>query len=105
LNRKQIQHFIGESEWDDSPFQKALARQIATELGEENGVLAFDPSTFPKSGKQSVGVSRQWCGRLGKIDNCQVGVYLSYVSSKGHAVVDGDLYLPEEGTKDKARMK
>jgi hypothetical protein len=105
LNRKQIQHFIGESDWDDTPFRKELERQIATQLGKDDGVLAFDPSAFPKSGKQSVGVARQWCGRLGKVDNCQVGVYPSYVSGKGHAVVDGDLYLPKEWTKDKARMK
>lgn len=105
MNRKQIQHFIGESDWDDIPFRKELARQIATQLGEDDGVLVFDPSAFPKSGKQSVGVARQWCGRLGKVDNCQVGVYLAYVSGKGHAIVDGDLYLPKEWTNDKARMK
>jgi SRSO17 transposase len=105
MNRKQIQHFLGESDWDDGPFRKELACQIATQLGQDDGVLAFDPSAFPKSGKQSVGVARQWCGRPGKVDNCQVGVYIGYVSGKGHALVDGDLYLPQEWTKDKARMK
>jgi len=104
MPRKQIQHFIGESEWDDEPFRKELAHQIAAQLSEVDGVLVFDPSAFPKSGKQSVGVARQWCGRLGKVDNCQVGVYLGYVSGRGHALVDGDLYLPQEWTKDKARM-
>ncbi|REK27192.1 MAG: IS701 family transposase [Planctomycetota bacterium] len=59
---------------------------------------------FPKSGKQSVGVGRQWCGRLGKIDNCQVGVFMAYVSSRGHALVDVELSLPHEWTDDKARM-
>lgn len=105
MDRKQIQHFIGISEWDDQHFRKELARQIATQLGEQDGVLVFDPSAFPKSGKQSVGVARQWCGRLGKVDNCQVGVFLGYVSGRGHALVDGDLYLPEEWTKNKTRMK
>lgn len=105
LERKAIQHFIGESQWDDEPLRAELARQVGAQLGEPDGVLAFDPSAFPKSGKQSVGVIRQWCGRLGKVDNCQVGVYLAYVSSKGHALVDTELYLPKEWTDDKQRMK
>jgi SRSO17 transposase len=105
LDRKAIQHFIGESQWDDEPLRAELGRQVGVQLGEPDGVLAFDPSAFPKSGKQSVGVGRQWCGRLGKVDNCQVGVYLGYVSSKGHALVDTELYLPKEWTADKQRMK
>lgn len=105
MDRRPIQHFIGISEWDDQPFRKELARQIAEQLGEHDGILVFDPSAFPKSGKQSVGVARQWCGRLGKVDNCQVGVFLGYVSGRGHALVDGDLYLPEEWTKDKSRLQ
>ena len=105
LDRKTIQHFIGESKWDDKILREELARQVGKELGETNGVIAFDPSGFPKSGKQSVGVNRQWCGRLGKVDNCQVGVFLSYVSSKGHALVDTELYLPKEWTNNKQRMK
>jgi len=55
-------------------------------------------------GKKSVGVQRQWCGRLGKVENCQVGVYLGYVSHQGHALVDYRLYLPREWTKDRKRM-
>jgi len=105
LDRKAVQHFLGESSWDDEPLREELARQVGSQLGEPDGVLAFDPSAFPKSGKQSVGVARQWCGRLGKLDNCQVGVYLAYVSSRGHALVDVELYLSEEWTRDKPRMK
>lgn len=105
LDRKAIQHFIGESSWDDRPLREELARQVGSQLGESDGVLVFDPSAFPKSGKQSVGVARQWCGRLGKIDNCQVGVSLGYVSSKGHTLVDTELYLPKEWTDDKQQMK
>ncbi len=105
LDRKVIQHFVGESRWDDRPLRDELAQQIGSQLGQPDGVLAFDPSSFPKSGKQSVGVVRQWCGRLGKVENCQVGVYLCYVSSVGHALVDTELYLPKEWTSDKPRMK
>lgn len=105
LDRKVIQHFIGLSEWNDTPLRTELTRQISCELGDSEGVIVFDPSAFPKSGRESVGVARQWCGRLGKVDNCQVGLYLGYVSCYGHALVDGELFLPEEWTKDKPRMR
>jgi SRSO17 transposase len=105
LERKTIQHFVGESEWDDVPLRVELATQVGNQLGEASGILIFDPSSFVKSGKESVGVARQWCGRLGKVDNCQVGLYLGYASSKGHALVDGELYLPKEWTGDKKRMR
>ena len=103
--RQALQKFIGQSPWDDYPLIGELARQIGAELGEPDGVLVFDPSAFKKQGKASVGVARQWCGRLGKIDNCQVGVYLGYVSRKEHALVDVRLYLNEEWAKDKRRRK
>jgi SRSO17 transposase len=105
LERKTIQHFIGESAWDDAALRNELVRQVANELGEPDGVIVLDPSTFPKSGQKSVGVSRQWCGRLGKVENCQVGVYLAYVSSQGHALVDFELHLPKEWIADKKRMQ
>lgn len=105
LERKKIQHFVGESEWDDASLRAELATQIGVQLGETDGILIFDPSSFVKSGKESVGVARQWCGRLGKVDNCQVGLYLGYASSKGHALVDGELYLPKEWTNDKKRLR
>ena len=62
-------------------------------MGEPDAVLVFDPSAFPKKGAESVGVQRQWCGRRGKIDNCQVGLYLAYASRREHALVDVRLYL------------
>jgi hypothetical protein len=68
-------------------------------------VLVFDPSAVAKSGTASVGVARQWCGRLGKVENCQVGIYLGYVSRHEHALVDRRLYLPQEWTDDKARCR
>lgn len=104
-DRLPLQVFIGRSSWSDQPLRDELARQVGHELGESDGVLVFDPSGFPKSGSQSVGVQRQWCGRLGKIDNCQVAVYLGYVSGRGHALVDTRIYLPKEWTTDRARMK
>jgi SRSO17 transposase len=103
--RLPLQHFLGASEWDDRMLRDELALQIGRELGEPDGVLVFDPSAFPKSGRESVGVARQWCGRLGKTDNCQVAVFLGYVSLHEHALVDLRLYLPAEWTQDAARMK
>lgn len=74
-------------------------------LGEPDGVLVFDPSAVPKKGTESVGVQRQWCGRLGKVDNCQVGLYLGYVSRREHALVDVRLYVPQEWATNKKRRQ
>src|SRR3954465_9574476 len=82
-----------------------VAEQAGRELGEPDGVIVFDPSAFPKKGTKSVGVARQWCGRLGKRENCQVGVYMAYVSRKEHALVNTRLYLPTEWAKDRERRK
>ncbi len=103
--RKEMQYFLGESKWDHQPLFVELATQIGRELGRPDGVLVFDPSSFPKKGTESVGVKRQWCGRLGKIENCQVGVYMAYVSAVEHALVNTRLYLPEEWATDKARRR
>jgi SRSO17 transposase len=101
--RQGLQKFIGQAEWDHRPLIAELVEQVATELGEADGVLVFDPSAFAKQGTESVGVKRQWCGRLGKIDNCQVGIYLGYVSRRDHALVDFRLYLPKEWANRKRR--
>jgi SRSO17 transposase len=103
--RQGLQKFIGQAPWDHGPLLTELARQVGQRLGQPDGVLVFDPSAFVKQGKKSVGVQRQWCGRLGKVENCQVGVFLGYVSHAGHALVDYRLYLPKEWTRDKERKK
>lgn len=103
--RLPLQWFIGTSDWDDGPLRDELVREVAAELGAPDGVLVFDPSAFPKSGRESVGVARQWCGRLGKVENCQVAVYLGYVSGHEHVLVDMRLYLPQEWTNDKPRCR
>jgi len=104
-DRMPLQWFVGKSDWDHEPLRDELVRQVGEQLGDEQGVIVFDPSGFPKSGKESVGVGRQWCGRLGKVDNCQVAVYMGYVSAKEHALVDTRLFLPRDWTKDKQRRK
>ena len=77
---------------------------VTTHVGQGDGVLVFDPSGFPKSGRESVGVARQWCGRLGTVDTCQVAMYLGSVSRKGHTLVDTRLSLPKAWTKEKTRL-
>jgi SRSO17 transposase len=104
-DRRNLQHFIGSAQWGYQPLFTELARQAGQEVGESDGVIVFDPSAFPKKGKQSVGVARQWCGRLGKLDNCQVAVYMGYVTRSDHVLVNTRLYLPEEWTRDRKRMK
>jgi len=72
--RMPLQWFIGVSDWDYGPWRDELVRQVAGALGEQDGVIVFDPSAVAKSGRESVGTARQWNGRLGKIDNCQVTI-------------------------------
>ena len=103
--REPLQQFIGQATWDHQPWFAELGRQVGQTLGSPDGVLVFDPSAFAKKGKASVGVQRQWCGRLGKVDNCQVGIYLGYVGRGEHALVDVRLYLPQEWTRDRPRCK
>lgn len=104
-DRQGLQLFVGSSPWDHQPWISELGRRVAAEIGEPDGVIAFDPSAFPKSGPHSVGTQRQWCGRLGKLDNCQVGVFMGYVSREDHTLVNMRLYLPKEWAKDRARRK
>src|SRR5215212_4115307 len=104
-HRKPVQHFVGAGRWDDEGVMAELRRHVAEELADPGAVLVLDPSAFPKSGAGSCGVARQWCGRLGKVENCQVGVFLAYVSAAGQALVDRRLYLPREWAEDGARRR
>jgi SRSO17 transposase len=103
--RQGIQKFMGYVPWDHRPMLTTLARQVGQELGQADGVIVFDPSAFPKKGTRSVGVARQWCGRLGKVDNCQVGIFMGYVTRMEHTLVNMRLYLPEEWANDPARCQ
>ena len=104
-DRQGIQKFIGQAPWDHQPMLCTLAAEVGTELREPDGVIVFDPSAFPKKGDKSVGVAKQWCGRLGKVENCQVAVYMTYVTRKEHAIVNTRLYLPKDWAKDRQRRK
>ncbi|QDT54057.1 hypothetical protein Pan44_20840 [Caulifigura coniformis] len=103
--RQPLQRFIGWHKWDHRPLLEELARQVGRELAAADAVLVLDPSAFSKKGERSVGVQRQWNGRVGKVDNCQVGVYLGYVSRQEQALVDVRLYLPRSWTGNRSRRR
>ena len=103
VQRQVIQEFIGTAPWDHRPLIEVLVPQVVHQLGQPDGIIAFDPSSFPKRGTHSVGVKRQWCGHRGKVDNCQVGVFMGYVSEDDHALLDFRLSLPQEWAHDEQR--
>src|SRR5215470_1008183 len=105
VERLVLQEFIGTAPWHYQPLVTVLVGQVVDRLGAPDGIIAFDPSSFPKRGTHSVGVKRQWCGHRGKVDTCQVGVYMGYVSGGDHALLDFRLSLPEEWARDAHRRQ
>src|SRR2546425_7505313 len=105
VERLVLQEFLGTAPWDHRPLIKVLVGQVVDRLGEPDGIIAFDPSSFPKRGTHSVGVKRQWCGHRGKVDNCQVGVYMGYVSRRDHALLDFRFSLPKDWVRDPQRRQ
>ena len=103
--RKPIQFFVGAGQWDDEAVMAELRLHVREELAAPDGVVVIDPSAFPKKGTESCGVARQWCGRLGKVDNCQVGVFLADAAKAGYAPLDRQLYLPEDWANDEVRRQ
>jgi SRSO17 transposase len=104
-HRKPVQHFVGAGAWDDEAVMTELRHHVAQVFADPEAVLVLDGSGFPKKGEASCGVQRQWCGRLGKVENCQVGLFLAYVSQSGGALVDRRLYLPEDWAGDRTRRQ
>lgn len=100
---RALQRFLTEAPWQHRPVIRALQEFVGPHLSAPDGVFIFDESGAAKQGKHSVGVARQYSGTLGRIGNCQVGVYLAYASAHGHALIDGELYLPKEWTNDPER--
>src|SRR2546426_8125506 len=103
VERLVLQEFIGTAPWDHRPLVRVLVGQVVERLGAPDGIIAFDPSSFPKRGTHAVGVKRQWCSHRGKVDNCQVGVCMGYVSAHDHALLDFRLSLPQEWARDAQR--
>jgi len=103
--RQVLQDFLGTAPWDHRPLLKVLVAHVIERLGAPEGVIAFDPSSFPTRGMHAVGGKRQWCGHRGKVDTCQVGVCMGSVSRHDHAVLDFRLSLLEAWARDKPRRQ
>jgi SRSO17 transposase len=102
---RALQRFLTDSPWSSEQVTDRLQAYVGRGLSSADGIFIIDGSDFPKQGKKSVGVTRQYCGRLGKVANCQAGVFLTYVSERGHALVDASLYLPQGWTQDPERCQ
>ncbi len=94
-NIRGMQRFISDDVWKEDEMRQISHGMVAAEMGEPQGMMIFDESGFVKKGQDSVGVARQYCGTIGKVANCQVGVFAAYASCKGYALVDKRLFLPE----------
>jgi SRSO17 transposase len=101
----RLQRLLNEAKWDDAGVRRQMRQVTIAPIGYDPGVGVLDESGFVKWGQKSAGVARQYCGRLGKVDNCQVGVYLAYVASTGAAFLDAQLYLPRVWADDRDRCQ
>jgi SRSO17 transposase len=104
-NPRSLQRFLTEAPWPHRPVITALHQFLGPRLSSPDGVFIFDETAAAKQGKHSVGVARQYSGTLGKGGNCQVGVFLAYAAARGHALLDGDLYLPQQWIDDLPRRQ
>jgi SRSO17 transposase len=95
-----MQRFISDAVWDDDKILKRHHENISEEMGDKDGVLIFDESGFVKKGDDSAGVSRQYCGSIGKVENCQVGVFAAYASRHGYTLIDDQLFIPQKWFED-----
>ena len=102
---RTMQKFVAQGSWGSADVLRELRTQVTESLGDEKGTINIDETGFPKKGKKSVGVKRQYSGTLGRVDNCQVGVFANYCSDKGHTFIDRRIYLPEEWCQDLPRRE
>src|SRR5215469_2742794 len=100
-----VQHLLGRAQWEADAVRNDLCAYVVEHLGDKQAVLIVDETGFVKKGAQSVGVQRQYSGTAGRIENCQIGVFLVYASAKGRTFLDRELYLPQAWTQDKPRCQ
>ncbi|WP_374108330.1 IS701 family transposase [Rhizobium sp. K15/93] len=99
----RMQSLLGRSQWDADKLRDVVRTYATEALGDEDGVLVVDETGFLKKGTHSVGVARQYSGTAGRIENCQVGVFLAYASRFGQTLIDRQLYLPKDWSESEAR--
>ncbi len=102
---KNLQHFIARSQWSADAVRDDLQRYVVEHLGDAEGVLVLDETGFLKKGRKSAGVARMYSGTAGRIENCQIGVFLAYATSKGHTLIDRELYVPQVWIDDRPRCR
>lgn len=102
---RSMQRFVSDVVWDEAAMIKEYHVLVEEDMGDPNGVLIFDETGFLKKGDDSAGVARQYCGNIGKVDNCQVGVFAAYASRHGYALLDQRLYIPEKWFADDYRAR
>jgi SRSO17 transposase len=100
-----VQHLLARAEWDAEAVRDELIGYVRDSIGHADGVLVVDETGFLKKGSKSVGVARQYSGTAGRIENCQIGVFLGYATPRGRALLDRALYLPKEWTDDPKRCR
>ena len=100
-----VQRLLNAADWDVDAVRDDLRTYVTQHLGDPAGVLIVDETGFLKKGRKSVGVQRQYSGTAGRIENCQIGVFLAYASSQGRAFLDRELYLPQAWAQDPARRQ
>jgi SRSO17 transposase len=104
-NVRAMQRFVSDAPWDDDKIMSKYRNLAASDFGSPDGALIFDESGFAKKGKESIGVGKQYCGNLGKVDNCQVGVFAAYASEVGYSLVDKRLFIPEKWFEDEYKER
>jgi SRSO17 transposase len=100
-----FQYLLNRADWDADAVRDELCRYVIQHLGDPNGVLVLDETGFLKKGQHSAGVARQYSGTAGKVENCQIGVFLGYASPLGQVLLDRALYLPVTWPQDRARCR
>ena len=100
-----MQRLLASAAWDTDGVRDDLRAYVLEQLGTESAIVAIDETSFPKRGTQSAGVGMQYCGTRGRVENCQVGVFLSYVTARGHTLIDRELYLPLDWCEDRERCQ
>ena len=100
-----VQHLLGRAQWKADEVRDDLRAYVVEHLGDPQAVLVIDETGFLKKGQHSAGVARQYSGTAGRVENCQIGVFLTYASPQTHVLLDRELYLPKEWTNDAARCK
>lgn len=100
-----MQRLLSQAVWDTDGVRDDLREHVLEQLGQEAAIVVIDESSFPKRGKKSAGVQIQYCGTTGQVENCQVGVFLAYVTARGHSLIDRELYLPLDWCADQDRCR